>query len=444
MEETKLPVNYSYIIGQYLAVNAVPDLYLFIDGPDCSTFKAEYIYGRHDLNSTLLNCEGPDRIVRPVVDVTSIVHDRTRDIRRLLAETCVLPEAGGILFTSMPMATITGTQYESIVRNMEPAPDKPVFEIPSLSLSCDWLDGYGQVLKSLATDIALDGAPGPDRVAVIGYLMDRNERDHTANVAQIEAMLRGVSLDPVSVWLSGRPLSHLERAGSAGVVISLPHGREAARILAGRTGARLIETGIPFGFGGTVRWLTEIAAALGIEDKAAVYIESELRNALPIAKWLVNKVFLGRRFFFGGDPHMIEPVRDFFVELGCKPAAMVAVGEEKHLSPLPKQLAEDGIPCCFNMKPGGLSDMTAEAFRGGCDIIVASDFVRSHLGGIPYRCAIVPFGFSNYYRHAISDSPYLGFSGALHFMNVVANEIMREQSRRAENAGPDRRQHPGR
>ncbi|MFA6450596.1 MAG: nitrogenase component 1 [bacterium] len=430
MEEAALPINYPYIIGLYLAVNAVPDLFIFIDGPDCATFKAEYIYGRHDLNSTLLNCAGPDRIVRPVVDVTNIVHDRTHDIRRLLRETCALPQAGSVMFASMPMATITGIQYDSIIRNMKPPLPKHVFELPPLSLSCDWLDGYAQVLKSLAAELDLEGSPAPGRAAVVGYFMDRNEKDHGANISQIEDMLRGISLEPASIWPSGRPVSHLRQAGAAGVVISLPHGREAARILASRTGAKLIETGIPFGFSGAAQWISEIASATGREKQASEYIDGELRRTLPGVKWLINRVFLGRRFFFGGDPHMMNPMRDFFLELGCKPAAMAAVAEEKHLSPLPKALAEDGVPCRFNMKPGELSKMTSKAFRIGCDIIVASDPIRNYISAMPDRCAVVPFGFANYYRHAIFDAPFLGFGGALHFIDAVANEIMRTQSRR--------------
>lgn len=434
MEEASLPITYPYIIGMYLALNAVPDLFLYMDGPDCATFKAEYIYGRHDLNSTLLNCAGPDRIVRPQgVDVTSIVRDRTEAIKKLLRETCGLPEAGGVLYASMPMATITGTQYDSIVRNIEPALEKPVFEVPSLSLNSDWLDGYAQTMKSLASTIALEGSPDPSRVAVVGYLMDRNERDHTANVSQIENMLRGISLEPVSVWLSGRPLSHLQRVGSAGTIISLPHGREAARILAARTGAKLIETGVPFGFGGTVRWLEEIAAPLGLQDRASAYSDEELGRIMPGLKWLVNRIFLSRSFFFSGDPHMMEPMRDFFYELGCAPLGMAAIAEEKHLSPLPKTLAGGGFPCCFNLKPGELQELTQEVFRDGCDIIISGDLARKHISAPHGRpCAYIPFGFTNYHRHAFSDAPYLGFEGALRFVDTAANEILRAQAERRE------------
>ncbi|HOO57504.1 MAG TPA: nitrogenase component 1 [bacterium] len=429
MEEATLPVNYSYIIGLYLAVNAIPDLFLYMDGPDCSTYKAEYIYGRHDLNSTLLNCSGSDRIVRPRnLDVTSIVHDRTADIKKILHETCMLPEAGGLMYASMPMATITGTQYDSIIRDGAPELSKPIFEIPSLSLSSDWIDGYSQAMKSLAKGLNLEGDPDPACVAVIGYMMDRNEKDHTSNVDQLENMLRGLSLDPVSIWLSGRPLSHLERAGRAGVVISLPHGREAARIIASRTGAKLVETGIPFGLNGTVRWLEQIGSALGLEEQAASYSESELGRVLPGIKWIINRGFLGRRFFFGGDPHMMEPVRNFFNELGCSPSAMIAVAQEKHLTPLPKSLVQDRIPCRFNLCPGEIAQITSEAFRDGCDIIVAGDLIRNYINNPPGVFASVPFGFTNYHRHALADAPYLGFCGALHFMDFVANEIMRAQA----------------
>ena len=48
-------INFPFMHGLYLGINAVRDAYLLVDGPNCSFFKAEHIHGGHDFNSTLLD-----------------------------------------------------------------------------------------------------------------------------------------------------------------------------------------------------------------------------------------------------------------------------------------------------------------------------------------------------------------------------------------------------
>ena len=56
------PMNYPTLLGVYLAVNALKDAYVLVDGPDCAFYKAHFIHGRHDLNSTLLRISGRHRV----------------------------------------------------------------------------------------------------------------------------------------------------------------------------------------------------------------------------------------------------------------------------------------------------------------------------------------------------------------------------------------------
>lgn len=420
-----LTVNYPYLMGAYLGLNAIPDLYLFMDGPDCVAFKAEYIQGRHDLNSTLISCSGENRIFHPEVDVTSIVHDRTRDIENMLHEMEKIPELKGILYTSMPMATITGTQYDSIINSMDPPLSKPLFHVPPLSLTRDWLDGYAAVMKSLAAGLELKGTPDPKKVAVIGYFMDRNENDHLANIKEIETMIRALGHEPSSIWLSGRPLEHLALAGEVGVIISLPHGREAAATLAERTGAKLLEIGLPIGLEGTVNWVRQVGDFLEAREKAEAYIRGGLSSVIPSIKWLVGKIFQGRSLFFCGDPHYMDGFYGFFRELGCEVEAMAAVSREHHLSPLPARMVSGGVNVGFDMEPEALSKFSMETSGGsGPDIIISGDDGLNYLGRSAKAPARIPFGFPNHTAHAVFDSPFMGFHGAAWLADRVANAVM--------------------
>ncbi len=68
------PERYPFLIGVYLAINAIPDAYGIIDGPNCLFFKAEYIHGKHDIRSTLLDVLGHHRIAATTIHRTSFIN----------------------------------------------------------------------------------------------------------------------------------------------------------------------------------------------------------------------------------------------------------------------------------------------------------------------------------------------------------------------------------
>jgi nitrogenase molybdenum-iron protein alpha/beta subunit len=414
--------NFPYLIGIYLAVNALPDAYLYVDGPDCAFYKAQFIFGKHDQNSTLVDSEGSHRIRMSDVTVNRVVVDRTELLKASITEMSLVQECSAVLLTSMPMATITGTQYDLLLRDLRPELDKPLVEIPALSLSGDWLDGYAETLAALAQSIPCTGTPEPGKVAIVGNMMDRNERDHLANVDELERMVKGLGLDPVSIWLSGRPLAHLSRVGEAETIISLPHGRKAARILAKRTGARVLETDIPFGLKPTIDWLSQIAEALECEPAAAAFIDSELSMKIPAIQWLLHRYFQDINIFFVGDPHIFGAAAEFFSELGCRVVGMVGVGQQSHLDPLPDAISTRGIPAICEANPFAIQALV-ESLPADSKIDLA---IQSHTHGWPGKgdYATVPFGFACPWWHAVWDTPYLGFSGALSFIDRMANALM--------------------
>ncbi len=412
--------NFPYLMGVYLAVNALPDAYLFVDGPDCSFYKAQFIHGKHDLNSSLIRSNGDHRILMSDVTVNQIVMDRTLALKKAILSLNESPHCSLTLLTSMPMATITGTQYDLLVRDLAPELSQPLLEVPSLSLSGDWLDGYAQTLSTLAAGVELSGVPDSGKVAVVGYLMDRNERDHGANIEEMERLLRALDVDPVSIWLSGRPLSHLARAGEAGTIISLPHGREAARILAARTGASVLEMGFPLGLKGTIEWLSGIAVALGKEAAGEALLDGELRRVVPSLQWLIPRHFQGRRVLVVADPYLLESLVEFLQELGCTMAGLVAVGREEHLSPLPQSLK--GANLAFEANPYQMEDMLVTGLgEEPLDLAIQSDTFGWRGPG---DYAVVPFGLACGSWHAIFDAPYLGFAGALSLADRLVNRLM--------------------
>ena len=377
-----------YLIGVYLGVNAIPDARILVDGMECLFSKARYIHGQHDVFSTLLDCGGENRVLHTDINPFRIATNFEHGIAQALRVAAAQPDCGVVLCGAITTCAIVGTDYERIARETAPSLGKPLFTLPTRSIGVDWLGGYEAVLQALAAGMDLRGArPRAENVAVVGYFMDRNEGEHRGNVAELSRLLRGIGAEPVSIWLSGRPYEHLREVRRASTIVSLPHGRAAARTLARRLGARLVETDVPFGLDGTRRWLEQVADALGRRRRAEAFIADELKEVVPRLEWLVPQAFLGRRFLYAGDPRYA--------------AAFGALAREVGVD-----LRTAG--------PGAETD--------GFDLVIAdSDFLRRSRPRVPW----IEWGYPSYYTHFFVDEPFLGFRGALAFLSRMANAVIK-------------------
>jgi len=416
-ETIGIRVSIPYLQGAYLALNALPDAYFLGDGPSCIFAKAEHIHGRHDLFSTLLSCDSAHRVQHTGVNVFNISGSYEGEIAAALRRIAALPDCGAVFMGAMPMCSIAGTDYERILREALSGCDKPAFVMPQRSaISGDWLDGYAGVLETLASGMDLRGAkPRAGRVALVGYLMDRNEGEHWGNLRELERMLRAVGLQPASIWLSGRPYQHLREVRKAEAIISLPHGRKAAEILARRLGVPLIAAELPFGLEASRRFLEQLGREFGRETRARDFITAELDLVTPRLEWSVPHAFLNRRFAFAGDPHYALGFADQMEDLGGRITGMILMGGTHHLSAAQRQALERRPKTVFEPLQQQARELSADA-----DLVVGNGFAfRECNPGLRW----LEFGFPSEYTHFLKDDPFLGFSGALGFLSRVANEV---------------------
>ena len=116
------PVNFPSMLGVYLAVNAVPDAYVLVDGPDCSLYKAHFIHGRHDWESTLLRVDGRHRVAFTNVCARGVVMAHDDQLAAAVRRLDALPDCAAVLLTALPMCSITGVDYGRVGRGMSPRP----------------------------------------------------------------------------------------------------------------------------------------------------------------------------------------------------------------------------------------------------------------------------------------------------------------------------------
>jgi len=407
---------YPHTLGVYLAVNAVPDAFLVMDGPGCAFYRAMTVHGRHDWASTLLSCTGRHRVQYAGVDANTIASGYEWRLREAVRTVASAPEPGVVLLGSMPICTLAGTQHERILREEKGV--KPGAVVPGRSLGGDWLDGYDDALLALADALDLSGrkpvggAPTSRNVAIVGHLMDRCEGDQRGNAAELGRLCRGLGLEPVSVWLSGEPVARLRDIRHARAVISLPYGRRAAASVARRLKAKLVETGLPVGLEATQAWLRKVAKALGRESAAEAFIRSELKRVIPRFEWAVPASFLGRKAVYVGDPHFHEGLAGFCEDLGVRLEGAFLNGRGGAIG--------DGI-----LTQPSMSRMKAEWERlaaGGVDLLIgnADAFAVLRPG-----CAWLELGFPSVWTHFLREEPTLGFEGAVHLADRMANALGR-------------------
>lgn len=412
------PLDYPYLIGAYLAVNAVSDLGIFVDGPDCAIGKAEHVFGAHDRRSTLLDAAGASRVAFSGMDLRRAALARPGDGEDAALALARQDGIGAVIVEGLPLCLVAGADYEARARALGRRVNKMFFALPRRSLRADWLDGYDAVLTALARGLPLDAGPGPERrVALVGLLFDRNEEDRRADVAELARTLRALDLELVSTWPCGGGARGLSAAGTAGTILSLPYARGAARALVERTGARLIELDLPVGLEGSRRWVEALGSATQRQAVANTFIDAERDEACPRFERAARRVFLGRKTVLCADPHFLPGLADLAAELGLATTLAASVGRLRENGA--ERLAARGARVLERPTSGQLRVAWTEARGQGADMLVgSSDAHRAAAGG-----AWTELGFPARTWHALTPQPTLGFAGALALGQRLADGI---------------------
>lgn len=408
-----------HLLGVYLAVNALRDARLVVDGPTCLFYKGEFIQGSHDWASSLLACDGRHRIWHSDTDVNRASLDNEPRLVTLLEDAG--KGASVVLLSALPFCVVAGTDYARLARQASRRGGRPTVLVPGRSLEGDWLRGYGDVLCALAEAVPIPKGPRrKDAVAVVGHMMDRNEADRRGDAAELRRLLRGLGLDPVSVWLSGEGWEELCAAGRAGLVVSLPYGRRAARRLAARLGARLVETDLPLGLEGTRRWLERVGEASGRRARARDLAREEAARAVPALERVVAHALTGRRVAFAGDPHLCEALDGLLREFGASIGSAWLMADGAGLdAAVARRLRGRGA--VFQPTRDALEAAWREA-SGSTDLVVANSHALEWLR--PAR-PWMELGFPSQFTHCLREDPMLGFTGCLSLVERMANAAAR-------------------
>ena len=405
-----------YLLGVFLGLNAVSDAAVMVDGANCVMVKADLIAGNHDLFSTLLSETGRHRILCTMSTPVNPPKNPEKKTAAMLNSVAGSGQFGAVLLTGLPYCWLAGMDYEGIARSV--VSGCPVAAIPAKSIDSDWLDGYDMMLEALARALPAKktGKRAKNKVALVGYMFDRNEGDHRANLKELTRLLKVSGLEVVSIWPSGGTVADLARVSEASLIVSLPYGRKTARTLAHKYGAKLLETGLPMGLKGTSAWLTSVRGAAGLPAGLPAAVREEEREAArAIAPAL--RILLHKRLMFAGDPYLYSAFASFASEL-CLSVPLVFLGSSR------RHIGAGAASGTVLFTP---STEEAKAAREALsryqkpDLAVVNSFslTEDFAEGLPF----VEFGFPSYGHHCLLDEPFLCYSGALSLVSRMLNSL---------------------
>ncbi|NDK07646.1 hypothetical protein EOM39_00195 [Candidatus Gracilibacteria bacterium] len=406
----------TYLVGVLLGINAIKDSYLWIDSPDCFFFKNDFVQGNHDITSNLRQADGKHKFLSTIADADNVIGNRNNRFIETLKIVYEQDFVKQLFVSSMPMSQIVGTDYDGIIKEVKESykTNKPIFNIPSRSMTDCWLDGYSDLLFSIAKNIDIDGGKTEKtNIAIIGNLFDRGEGDCIANVEELKRIIESLGLNVVSIWLDGGKFEDILNVKNAGTIISLPYGRKAAKKIANRLDADLLELDLPFGFDKTGEFINTIGEHFNVEEKAKKFIEKELTlyNKIDIIKWVIPHTFIGKKISFYGDPYLLNGIVDLSNTLGFELEKIYIHGEEKHISNNKSIVIDkDKVVGYFNN----------EEDVDNIDLFISNS--HNKLNGYS-KTKIMQFGFPSYDYHVYTYEPYFGYKGTLLFINRIANML---------------------
>lgn len=317
---------------------------------------------------------------------------------------------------------IVGDDIEGIIRSS--GSDGVTF-LGGAGFRGDLWAGFSEALERLARDFCTstpDKAPAKDSVNVIGYLCDRLEHDHLANIQVIVEMLDALGLGLNSFFVGPTSRDGLKRSWAAAHNIAFDYGAKASDVLARRYGQNTIRASYPIGLGGTSAFLREVGRATGRAERAEDYIDAQLRIAVPLVDAARGSCRL-KRVGVSADSQKMPGLVEFLLDLGMLPAWLQILDEtHENLPTLRAVLGEGFGQVLINPDDEKIRGMLAET-----DLIVGSHVDKHRYGE---RVPVYEFTYPCFDRHCLSPEPEVGFVGAVRLASNLANLISFKDTRK--------------
>lgn len=417
----------SFMDGAMMVAAAVPDSVLIYVGAACITEHFHNTYREADFGQDLVDDGLRTRLALTFSDLTAGVLGTAEAIERTARRVLEVRRPSCFFLAELSRVTLAGEDLAGVAADLRKRAGVPSIALSSRFLTRDHEAAFRAALEGLADslpDSAFEGGPLPGTAAVIGYFYERHEADHRANVACLEGLLRRLGLDPLPTWLSHAPVADLARAARASVLVALPGGREAARRLAARSGATVVDVDLPVGVAGTDAFLRRVAEASGSRVSPDAVVDAPLRAAWPLLRRAVVTRLAGRRVALAALPDWGTGLARLMREdLAMDVAVCLRRGRSADPSdpdsPASRDPDRDHDPSVLTWN----RHLARALADGGLDVVVGSSWERNALDGDAAHLPFVEFGYPCFAWHDLTGHPSLGVPGVLTWAERLSGAV---------------------
>ncbi|HOD07197.1 MAG TPA: nitrogenase component 1 [Myxococcota bacterium] len=424
------------LLGIFMGVHALPGAIMLLHTTVGCKFKtqlqiSDHDWGRESHNQRLWTGVDDARIIqgsgRRLVEFATTWYERRR------------PEL--FVVTTNASVELSAFDVASAVDELRMRLPIPVLYLKAPGHEGSLYSGYRRWLRALMPLLdPADGGDGAARsVAIGGYMMDRFEMDHAANVNELRRMLTACGLDCRGALLDGSPWTRLRTAGRARNFIWLPDGHGVAEDAG--DGRKHIETDLPLGLNGTTVFLERLGKDLGLQsDIIESFRDRELTRAVP----LINRalpVMSGARVAVFQPTALAAALTAFLVELGCE-VPLVCLTDATDASVgkffdacgrLGTAFDDESQPekACLAHRPRVLAGLSRNeqylAFVQECErefigLVVGTSHQKALLRRSDVR--VIEMGFPCASKHWLYPTPSLGYNGAVALVQRLVDAIM--------------------
>ncbi|MBM4396396.1 MAG: hypothetical protein FJ087_11960 [Deltaproteobacteria bacterium] len=400
------------LFGAFLAVHAMPGAVLLLHTTVGCKFKTQQNLVDHDWARPSHH----DRIWTGVDDARLISGSGRRLVE--FATTWYERRRPDVFFVATNAAIeLSAFDVEAAVEDLRARLPCPVVLLKAPGWAGGLGRGYRRVVEAVAGLIDWRPEPDPASVAIAGYLFDRFEMDHAANLGEVRRLLAAIGAKVPAVLLGGEGLPRLAEAARAASILVLPHAHASLPALAAASGRRCVATDLPVGLHGTSRFLRAAGGAAGVPpEKVEAAIDRELSRAVPTIGRVEGRL-RGLAAAVCLDTPLAAAVTAHLAEIGVRvPLVVLTDGGEADETAYRETLARHGCPAAPGRVIAGAShDRTIEAMRETWRaepfrVAFGSSFqLRAGTG----RWGLVQMGYPCAEKHWIYPVPWMGFNGAV-------------------------------
>lgn len=409
--------DHTDLFGIFLAVHAVPGAVMFLHTTVGCKFKTQLHLVDHDWFRESHN----QRLWTGVDDIRLIQGSGEQLLR--FAETWYERRHPTLaVVTTNAAVELSSLDVDSAVADLQDRLPCPVILLKAPGYEGNLHRGYRRMVSAVASLVDWSKEPEEGSVALVGYLFDRFEMDHAANLNELKRLLARLGIRLRGTLFSGEGLEQIREISRAKTLLLLPYAHGLEPELRELTGRRTALLDLPVGLRGTSTFLREVGAAVGLDrDRVESLIDEELGRAVPLLSH-VSRVLTGRHQVVVSlflDTPMAASVGAFLAEMGAHiPLVALTDGEEADAEVFTAALERLEAPLASppRVLEGPSHEASLRAFedlRGWNEIhvVVGSSHQRQALA--PLGARVVELGYPSNAKHQVYPVPWMGYTGAV-------------------------------